>query len=148
MTKKTWIEIYTDGACSGNPGPGGWGAVIFRHGMPAEEISGGVRETTNNRMEMLAVIRALESLKESDVSVRLYTDSQYVMKGMTEYLSAWKARGWRTASKKGVKNLELWKSLDALTQKKDIAWVWVEAHQGVQGNERADTLARDAIPFV
>lgn len=138
------VLIHTDGACSGNPGPGGWGAVLAWRGRQ-RELSGGERETTNNRMELMAVIQALEALKRR-CRVKVVTDSQYVMRGVTEWLDGWKARGWKTAGKKPVKNRELWERLDRQLQRHDVSWEWVRGHQGHPGNERADQLARQAIP--
>ena len=137
------VAIYTDGACSGNPGPGGWGAVLL-YGEHRREISGASADTTNNRMELTAAIRALEALKRpSDVA--LYTDSTYVKDGITRWLPGWKAKGWRTASKSPVKNRDLWEALDALVQRHDVSWHWVRGHAGNAENERADTLAREAL---
>ena len=137
------VAIYTDGACSGNPGPGGWGAVLL-YGEYRREISGAVPDTTNNRMELTAAIRALEALnRRSDVA--LYTDSTYVKDGITRWLPGWKAKGWRTASKSPVKNRDLWEALDALVQRHDVSWHWVRGHAGDPENERADTLAREAL---
>ena len=135
------MEIYTDGACKGNPGPGGWG-VLLKAGGTEKELFGGELETTNNRMEMTAVIRALESLKRP-CAVTLFLDSQYVLKGITEWLPGWKARGWRTASRQPVKNVDLWQSLDTLVNQggHSIDWRWVRGHNGDPGNERADALA-------
>jgi ribonuclease HI len=134
------VEIHTDGACSGNPGPGGWGAVL-RYGDQVKEISGGEPSaTTNNRMELMAAIRALESLRRP-VKVRLHTDSIYLRNGITAWLSSWKRNGWQTAGKKPVKNADLWRRLDAATQGHEIEWVWVRGHAGDPGNERADALA-------
>lgn len=138
------LEIYADGACRGNPGPGGWAALLIYDGRQ-KEISGAETLTTNNRMELLAVIRALESLKKPGVSARIYTDSQYVIKGMKEWIASWKARGWRTADKQPVKNQDLWATLDALTAAHDLEWHWVRGHSGVPGNERVDLLANQAI---
>ena len=137
------IEIYTDGACRGNPGPGGW-AALLRIGGHEREISGAEALTTNNRMELTAVIRALEALKRP-VEARLYTDSEYVRRGVTEWLPAWKARGWRTAERKPVKNQDLWQQLDGLRMPHRIEWHWVPAHAGVIDNERVDRLANEAI---
>jgi ribonuclease HI len=137
------IEIYTDGACSGNPGPGGWGAIL-RHGKHEKEIFGGECETTNNRMEMMAVIKALEALKDRS-RVDLYTDSKYVMQGITEWLAGWKARGWKTADKKPVKNQDLWERIDSLILKHEIKIHWIKGHAGHPENERADALARAGI---
>lgn len=137
------IEIYTDGACSGNPGPGGWGAVL-RYTDKVKEISGGKLETTNNQMELMAVIEALKLLKEP-CTIDLYTDSTYVMKGMSEWIEGWKARGWKGADKKTIKNLELWQELDKLAAAHKINWHWVKGHAGHPENERCDALARAAI---
>ena len=140
------VEIYTDGACKGNPGPGGWGAVL-RAGARVKELHGGEPGTTNNRMELTAVIRALESLKHP-CTVRLHTDSQYVQKGITEWIHAWKLRGWRTADKKAVKNADLWRRLDELAGQHQIKWIWVKGHAGDPGNERADKLANLGVEQV
>jgi ribonuclease HI len=137
------VEIYTDGACRGNPGPGGWAAFLSVDGRE-KEIAGAEALTTNNRMELTAVIRALEALHRP-VSVRVFTDSQYVRRGITEWVTAWKARGWRTADRKSVKNLDLWQRLDELAARHEIDWRWVPAHAGVPGNERVDRLANQAI---
>ena len=137
------IEIYTDGACRGNPGPGGWAAVLSS-GTQEKELSGAEALTTNNRMELTAVIRALEALKRP-VQARVYTDSEYVRRGIREWLAAWKARGWRTAARKPVKNQDLWQRLDELCAGHHIEWHWVPGHAGVPGNERADRLANAAI---
>ena len=137
------IEIYTDGACRGNPGPGGWGALLIQ-GEHRREINGAEALTTNNRMELTAVIRALEALKRP-VAARIYTDSQYVRRGITEWLPGWKARGWRTADKKPVKNQDLWQRLDAVRTGHSLEWHWVPGHAGVPGNERVDQLANEAI---
>jgi len=144
MTSKNRVEIFTDGACSGNPGPGGWGGVLKYNGH-RRELSGGERETTNNRMELMAVIRSLETLKRP-CEVVLHTDSTYVMKGMTEWLEQWKRRNWRTAGRKPVKNVELWLRLEEAVQRHQVHWRWVKGHSGVPENERADELARMAIP--
>lgn len=137
------IEIFTDGACKGNPGAGGWGAVIrFEDGD--REIFGGEPATTNNRMEMRAVIEAL-SLLEPSSRARVHTDSQYVQKGISEWLPSWKRRGWRTADNKPVKNVDLWQQLDALAARHDIEWLWVKGHAGHDGNERADGLANRGV---
>ena len=138
------IDIFTDGACSGNPGPGGWGAIL-RAGSHEKEISGGERATTNNRMELMAAIRALESLKKPS-AVTLHTDSRYVMDGATKWLARWKANGWKTADKKPVKNGDLWLALEAAIQRHQVSWRWVRGHNGHAENERADALARAAIP--
>ena len=137
------IEIYTDGACRGNPGPGGW-AALLKSGEHQKEISGAEPATTNNRMELTAVIRALETLRRP-VQAQIYTDSEYVRRGVTEWLAGWKARGWRTADRKPVKNQDLWQRLDELRAGHDIEWHWVPAHAGVPGNERVDRLANLAI---
>lgn len=138
------IEIYTDGACSGNPGPGGWGSVLLYNGH-RKELSGGEKETTNNRMELMAVIRAMQALKRPS-EVTINTDSIYVMKGMTEWIANWKARDWKTAAKKPVKNVDLWKELDSALEPHKVNWKWVKGHSGVVENERADELATGAIP--
>ena len=139
------VIVYTDGACSGNPGPGGWGAVLM-HGKKRRELSGGEKETTNNRMEMMAVIRSVQVLNRSCL-VHIYTDSTYVMKGMTEWIVSWKKRGWKTAGKKPVKNVDLWQELETVLNGHKVKWHWVKGHSGVPENERADELARLAIPF-
>jgi ribonuclease HI len=133
------VEIHTDGACKGNPGPGGWGAVLKR-GEKQRELHGGEALTTNNRMELTAVIRALEALKPGS-RVRLHTDSQYVLLGISGWIHKWKKNGWRTADKKAVKNDDLWRRLDELAAQHDIEWRWVKGHAGDEGNERADALA-------
>jgi ribonuclease HI len=138
------VEIYSDGACRGNPGPGGWGAVL-RYNQREKELWGGEAETTNNRMELMAAIRALEALKRPS-HVKLYTDSIYVMKGITTWISDWKRRGWRTAEKKPVKNEDLWRQLDELAARHRIEWHWVKGHAGHPENERADALANRGIP--
>jgi ribonuclease HI len=138
------VEIFTDGACRGNPGPGGWG-VVFRYGETEKEIFGGEAATTNNRMELTAVIRALEALKQPS-RVKLYTDSQYVQKGIQEWIHSWKRNGWKTSDKKPVKNKELWVELDELRRSHDIEWHWVKGHAGHPENERADALANRGIP--
>jgi ribonuclease HI len=137
------VEIYTDGACRGNPGPGGWAAFLSVDGRE-KEIAGAEALTTNNRMELTAVIRALESLRRP-VSARVFTDSQYVRRGITEWLTAWKARGWLTADRKPVKNQDLWQRLEELAAAHRIEWRWVPGHAGVPGNERVDRLANQAI---
>jgi ribonuclease HI len=137
------VVIYTDGACRGNPGPGGWAAVLIS-GRHERELSGAESATTNNRMELQAVIEALRTLKRR-VRARIYTDSQYVRLGLTEWLGAWKARGWRTADRKPVKNQDLWEQLDALASRHELEWHWVKGHSGVAGNERCDELANAAI---
>jgi ribonuclease HI len=139
----TIVDIFTDGACSGNPGPGGWGALL-RMGTVEKELSGGEMATTNNRMEMMAVIEALQSLKRP-VQARVHTDSQYVQKGISEWIHGWKRRGWKTADKKPVKNEDLWRRLDDLVAGHRIEWLWVKGHAGHVENERADALARAGI---
>jgi ribonuclease HI len=141
--KTDTVEIYTDGACRGNPGAGGW-AALLRRGTQEREIHGAEPHTTNNRMELTAVIRALEALRRP-VEARVYTDSEYVRRGITEWIAAWKARGWRTADKKPVKNQDLWERLDELAASHRIEWHWVRGHSGVEGNERVDRLANEAI---
>ncbi|MGH8741770.1 MAG: ribonuclease HI [Burkholderiales bacterium] len=138
------VEIFSDGACRGNPGPGGWGALLRARGVE-KELWGGEADTTNNRMELTAVIRALEALKRPS-RVRLYTDSQYVQKGISEWIHSWKRRGWRTADKKAVKNEDLWRQLDELAARHSIEWHWVKGHAGHPENERADQLANRGIP--
>lgn len=140
------VEIYTDGACSGNPGPGGWGAIL-RSGRHEKEIWGGEPQTTNNRMELLAVIRALELLKRPVVA-HVHTDSQYVQKGISEWIHGWKARGWKTAAKEPVKNADLWRELDAAASRHKVSWIWVRGHAGHVENERADALARRGVEAV
>lgn len=137
------IEIYTDGACSGNPGPGGWG-VLLRMSTIETELCGGEPATTNNRMELLAVIEALQSLRES-VEARIYTDSQYVQKGISVWIHSWKRRGWKTANKEPVKNEDLWRRLDALAANHTLQWCWVRGHAGHPDNERVDALARAGL---
>ena len=137
------VELFTDGACSGNPGPGGWGAIL-RMGGHEKELFGGERETTNNRMEMMAVIEGLRALKRP-VQADIYTDSQYVMKGITEWIKGWKARGWKTASKEPVKTVDLWQVLDSECARHDLKWHWVKGHAGHVENERADALARRGV---
>ena len=140
------VVIYTDGACSGNPGPGGWGAVLMS-GEHRKELQGGEPETTNNRMELLAAIAALEALKRP-CAVQLYTDSVYLRDGITKWLHGWKAKNWRTAAKKPVKNVDLWQRLDAARTRHEVAWLWVKGHAGHPENERADELAREGLaPF-
>ena len=141
-----YIEIYADGACKGNPGPGGWGAWLA-HGGREREIFGGELLTTNNRMELTAVIRALEALKRPS-RVKVYTDSVYVQKGISEWIHGWKLRGWRTSDKKPVKNAELWRELDELAQQHKIEWIWVKGDGGDIGNERADTLANKGVAYI
>ena len=137
------VEIFADGACKGNPGPGGWGAIL-RTGAREKEICGGEARTTNNRMELTAVIRALAALTRR-CRVSVYTDSQYVQKGISEWLPQWKRRGWRTADKKPVKNEDLWRELDALVQQHAVEWHWVRGHAGHTENERADALANRGV---
>ncbi len=137
------VDIFTDGACSGNPGPGGWGAILRYNGVE-RELSGGEAETTNNRMEMMAAIAALEALKRP-ARVRLHTDSTYLKDGITKWIHAWKARGWKTAGKKPVKNQDLWQRLEAALEPHRVEWFWVKGHAGHPENERADELARTAI---
>ncbi len=137
------IEIFTDGACSGNPGPGGWGAIL-RKGDTEKELFGGELLTTNNRMEMMAVIEALRALK-GPVQARVHTDSQYVQKGISEWIHGWKRRGWKTAGKQPVKNEDLWRELDRLAAQHRIEWIWVKGHAGHVENERADVLARRGV---
>jgi ribonuclease HI len=140
------VELFTDGACSGNPGPGGWGAILRARGQE-KELSGSEKDSTNNRMELMAVIAGLEALKRP-CKVTITTDSQYVMKGMTEWIKGWKAKNWKTAAKKPVKNAELWQRLDRAIAPHDVNWQWVRGHDGHPENERADQLAvqaREAI---
>jgi len=137
------VSLFTDGACSGNPGPGGWGAIL-RYGGAEKEFSGGEAETTNNRMEMMAVICGLEALKHP-CRVDIYTDSQYVMKGMTEWIRGWERKGWKTADNKPVKNADLWQRLQEAAKPHHLHWHWVKGHAGHTENERADALARGAI---
>lgn len=141
MTER--VIIYTDGACRGNPGPGGWGLILSYKGK-TRELYGGDKATTNNRMELMAVIQALEALKQP-CSVQLHSDSSYVLKGITEWMVNWKKRNWQTASKKPVKNVELWQRLDAAIVQHDIEWKWVKGHSGNKGNDRADALANLGI---
>lgn len=140
---KMVTEIFTDGACRGNPGPGGWGALL-RHGKTEKELFGGARDTTNNRMEMTAVIVALNELKRP-AKVRIITDSKYVMQGVTEWMDGWKKKGWKTASRSPVKNVDLWQEIDAAIARHDIEWQWVKGHAGHAENERADALANRGI---
>ena len=144
MTLGKTVEIYTDGACSGNPGPGGWGAVLRYQGVE-KELLGGERETTNNRMEMLAAIHALEAIKRP-VRAIIHTDSTYLRDGITKWIYAWKERGWKTAAKKSVKNVDLWQRLEAAMAPHEVEWLWVKGHAGHPENERADALARKAVP--
>jgi len=144
MASTPEVEIFTDGACRGNPGPGGWGTIL-RYGEVEKELSGGEPQTTNNRMELMAAIAGLEALKRP-CRVKLYTDSQYVLGGITQWVAGWKARNWRTADKKPVKNVDLWQRLDAATRPHQVEWIWVKGHAGHPENERADALARAAVP--
>jgi len=141
---KPHVTIYTDGACSGNPGPGGWGAILMS-GAHRKEINGGEAQSTNNRMELMAAISALETLKRPS-KVDLYTDSTYVRDGITKWINGWRRNGWRTAAKKPVKNAELWQRLDTARTRHDIEWHWVKGHAGHPENERADELARAGMP--
>ncbi|MBT7644864.1 MAG: ribonuclease HI [Rhodospirillales bacterium] len=138
------LDIFTDGACSGNPGPGGWGALL-RWGRTEKEMNGGEPETTNNRMELMAAIMSLESLTRP-VKVRVHTDSQYVRNGITKWITNWKRNGWKTAAKKPVKNADLWQRLEDAANKHSVEWHWVRGHDGHVENERADELARDGVP--
>ena len=145
MTKsRKQVEIFTDGACRGNPGPGGWGAILRYNGVE-KELSGGERQTTNNRMEMMAAIRALETLKRP-VTVQMHTDSKYLLDGITKWIDGWKRRGWITADKSPVKNQDLWERLEAAMATHRVSWHWVRGHSGHPQNERADKLARNAVP--
>ncbi|HMQ57087.1 MAG TPA: ribonuclease HI [Rhizobiaceae bacterium] len=147
MTEKRTIEIFSDGACSGNPGPGGWGAIL-RSGGHERELNGGEAQTTNNRMELMAAIAALEALKGGPHDVTVTTDSAYVKDGITGWIEGWKRNGWKTAAKKPVKNVELWQRLDAARERHNVRWVWIKGHAGHAGNERADELARAGMaPF-
>lgn len=137
------VDIFTDGACKGNPGPGGWGAVL-RSGRHERELWGGARETTNNRMELTAVIEALRALKRQ-VRVRVHTDSTYVQKGISEWIHSWKKNGWKTKAKEAVKNADLWQELDGLVQRHEVSWLWVKGHAGHADNERADALANRGV---
>ena len=137
------VEIYTDGACRGNPGPGGWG-VWLKSGEAEKELYGGEEETTNNRMELMAAIQALEVLNQS-CTIKLHSDSKYVLQGITEWMANWKKRGWKTAAKKPVKNEDLWRRLDKAMQRHDVNWTWVKGHSGNVGNEKADQLANKGI---
>ncbi len=144
---ETRVIIHTDGACSGNPGPGGWGARLA-YGEAVKEIHGGAPETTNNRMELLAAIEALATLKRAS-AVTLFTDSNYLKDGITQWMPRWKANGWRTSDRKPVKNVDLWMKLDELASMHDVEWRWVKGHAGDPGNERADALARQGMaPFL
>jgi len=143
MTKDNVVVVHTDGACSGNPGPGGWGAILDYNGT-RKELSGGEANTTNNRMELTAAIEALKALKRS-VKVEMHVDSQYVKDGITKWIHGWKRNGWKTADKKPVKNVELWQALDEAIQTHEISWHWVKGHAGHEHNERADELARQGM---
>lgn len=138
-----WVHIYTDGACSGNPGPGGWGAILIS-GNHRKELKGGEAETTNNRMELTAAIEALNALKQP-CKVDLHTDSNYLREGITSWIAKWKVNGWRTANRKPVKNADLWKQLEAARARHEVHWHWIKGHAGHPENERADTLARDGM---
>jgi len=145
---KPAVVIYTDGPCSGNPGPGGWGAILIS-GRHRKELSGGEAVTTNNRMELMAAISALEALKVAPSRVDLHTDSEYVQKGIHSWIHGWKKNGWRTSARQAVKNAELWQRLDAARQRHDVHWHWVKGHAGHTENERADELAREGMrPFL
>ena len=143
MSGKSEVEIFTDGACSGNPGPGGWGAIL-RYGDKEKELSGGAAETTNNQMELMAAIKSLEALKRP-CTVDLHTDSKYVQNGITQWMKGWIRNGWKTAAKKPVKNADLWKQLSEAVSRHDVKWHWVKGHAGHPENERADELARNAM---
>ena len=143
MSNLPHVTIYTDGACSGNPGPGGW-AALLRFGLREKELSGGVLNTTNNRMEMMAALEALKSLK-TPCNVDFHTDSEYLRNGITKWMVNWKRRGWKTTAKKSVKNQDLWKALDRAIQPHQITWHWVRGHAGHRENERVDKLARQAV---
>jgi len=144
MSDKPVVEAFTDGACSGNPGPGGWG-VLLRMGGHEKELCGGEAHTTNQQMEIKAAIEALKALKKT-CAITIYSDSTYVIKGITEWIHGWKKNGWKNAAKKPVSNQELWQQLDALNASHDVTWQWVKGHAGHEGNERADELARRGIP--
>ena len=138
------IIIYTDGGCRGNPGIGGWG-VWLRYGDHDKKLKGGEKDTTNNRMELTAAIKALEAIKSSTIDIDLYTDSKYVMSGINEWIKGWKLRGWKTANKKPVKNVDLWQKLDEVNAKHNVHWYWVKGHSGNEGNDMADELANQAM---
>lgn len=144
MKEEFPVDIFTDGACSGNPGPGGWG-LILRYKDTEKELSGGEAETTNNRMELMAAIRGLQALTRP-MRVRIHTDSTYVKDGITKWIANWKRNGWKTAAKKPVKNVDLWLELDEALVDHDVEWLWVKGHAGHPENERADALAREAVP--
>ncbi len=145
MNNKITLTIYTDGACSGNPGPGGWG-VLLQYGNKEKTLKGGDPNTTNNRMEMMAAIKAIEAVNETYTGeIILWTDSTYVMKGITEWIHGWKKKNWIKSDKKPVVNTDLWKVLDNLNSQKNIQWNWVKGHAGIEGNERADELARQGL---
>ena len=144
MKQTQHIEAFTDGACSGNPGPGGWG-VWLRYGEHEKELCGGEDDTTNQRMELQAAIEALKALKRPS-KITIYSDSQYVVQGITEWIDGWKKRGWKNAAKKPVSNQDLWEALDQLNHIHQVTWQWVKGHAGHEGNERADALARQGIP--
>jgi len=144
MADTKTIKVFTDGACSGNPGPGGWGAILRWNGNE-KELKGGEAQTTNNRMELLAAIRSLEALKGGPHRIELYTDSSYVKDGISSWIHGWKRNGWKTAAKKPVKNQDLWQALDEAQSRHDIEWVWVKGHSDNPGNEAADALANRGI---
>jgi len=137
------VDVFTDGACSGNPGPGGWGALL-RYGTRERELFGGEKDTTNNRMELTAVIKALEALTRP-MKVRVHTDSKYVQQGISTWIHGWKKNGWKTSAKEPVKNADLWKALEAATLRHEVEWKWVKGHAGHEGNERADGLANKGV---
>jgi ribonuclease HI len=143
-SSENFVELFTDGACSGNPGPGGWG-VLLRFKGTEKELCGGELDTTNNRMELMAAIQGLRALSRP-CRVKIHTDSKYVLQGITEWLEGWKAKGWKTANRKPVKNQDLWQELDQEIARHDIEWIWVKGHAGHIENERADELARSGIP--
>lgn len=145
VAENNTISLYTDGACSGNPGPGGWGALLKWNGHE-KELSGGEDDTTNNRMEMMAVIEGLKAIKKEGADVHIYTDSKYVMDGVTQWLEGWKAKGWKTAAKKPVKNEDLWREIDSLIRVHNVNFTWVKGHAGHPENEYVDKLAVSAIP--